>query len=77
MARENPRRQIDRLAREAERALTAQRESSLPTDQELTDRATVRRSDVDSAVVFGRMANAGQPLERLLDGPAGESEQNG
>lgn len=77
MARPNPRRRIDQLAREAERALEVQRESVLPTDAELNERATVRRSDVDAAIDLWNAANAGTDVERLLDGPAREDERDG
>jgi hypothetical protein len=77
MPRHNPRRQIDVLAREAERAIQERRDNILPTDIELTQAATVTRSDVDSAVEFFREANAGAATEHLLDGPAGSGERDG
>lgn len=77
MARPNPRRRIDQLAREAERAIEIQRESVLLTDAELSERATVRRSDVDAAISLWNAANAGTEIERLLDGPAQEDERDG
>jgi hypothetical protein len=77
MARPNPRNRIQQLAREAERAIAEQQANTLPSDHELTARATVHRSDVDRALEFGRRANAGSPIERLLEGPAGQGEQDG
>lgn len=75
MARPNPRRRIDQLAREAERALEAQRESVLLPDAALNDAASVRRSDVDAAISLWTAANAGTEVERLLNGPAREDER--
>ena len=63
----NPRRQIDALAREAERAIQAQREAVLPTDAELSERATVLASDVDRAISLWQTANRGTEVEQLLD----------
>lgn len=67
MARPNPRNRIDVLAREAARALQEQREAARPTPADLDREATVSRSDVDRAIEFARRANAGSPIERLLD----------
>lgn len=75
MPRPNPRRRIDVLAQEAAQALTARRDAVLLGDHALTEAATVRRSDVDRAVDFYREATAGTELQRLLDGPSGESER--
>lgn len=75
MARPNPRRRLDQLAREAERAIEASRQAALPTDAELNDAATVRRPDVDAAGALWAEANAGHDISRLLDGPPGESER--
>lgn len=75
MARPNPRRHIDQFAAEAARVLAERRDAVLPTDADLAQAATVRRSDVDDAVAFFREANEGHEVSRLLDGPAGESER--
>ena len=77
MARPNPRRRIDQLAREAERAIEQQRENVLLPDADLDERATVRRSDVDAAISLWNEANRGTEVERLLDGPAREDERDG
>lgn len=75
MARPNPRRRIDQIAAEAERALQERRDAVLPTEYELDRAAIVRRSDIESAADLWREANAGTPAARLLDGPAGEDER--
>lgn len=72
--RQNPRRQIDQLAREAERAIEAQRENVILPDHVLDEAASVKRSDVDRTVEFFQEANAGTDVEHLLDGPPSESE---
>lgn len=77
MARPNPRRRIDQLAREAERAIEQQREAVLLPAADLDERATVRRSDVDAAISLWNEANRGTEVERLLDGPAREDERDG
>lgn len=77
MARQNPRRRIDQLAREAERAIEAQRENVLLPDAALSDAAVVRSSDIDAAVTLWNDANEGTEVERLLDGPAREDERDG
>ena len=77
MSRRNPRNRIDQMAQEAARALQAQREAVLPTPAELDRDATVTRSDVDAAVEFARAANAGSPIQGLLDGPPGQGERDG
>jgi hypothetical protein len=77
MARPNPRRRIDQLAREAERVLAEQRDAVLPSDRALDQAAVVRRSDVDAAIDLFHEANGDHEIGRLLDGPAGESEQDG
>ena len=74
MPRQNPRNRIDQLAREAERALQEQRANTLPSPADLDRVARVLRSDVDAALDFWRLANAGHETAGLLDGPAGESE---
>jgi len=75
--RNNPRNRIDQMAREAEQALQAQREAVMPTPAELDRDATVTRSSVDAAVEFARAANAGSPIQGLLDGPPGQGERDG
>ena len=72
MPRPHTRRPLDRLAAEAARALVERRDAVLPSDQAVDQAATVRRSDVDRAVAFFRLANQGTPLETLLDGPPGD-----
>lgn len=73
-SRTNPRRRIDQLAAEAERAIEAQRENVILPDHALNEAATVKRSDVDLAVLLWEEANRGTELEHLLDGPAREDE---
>jgi len=77
MARVNPRRRIDQLAREAERAIEQQRENVLLPDAALNDRAEVRRSDIQAAIDLWNEANRGTEVERLLNGPAREDERAG
>ncbi len=60
---------------EMQQALLARREAVLPSDAALTETATVRRSDVESAIAFFREAVDGSGLESLLDGPAREDER--
>lgn len=76
MPRQNPRNRIDQLAREAERALQERRDNVLPSPADLDRVARVLRSDVDAAIDFWRLANAGHETAGLLDGPAGESERD-
>lgn len=75
MPRLNPRTRIDVLAQEAARALSERRDAVLPSDYALDQAATVRRSDIESAISFYREAVTGSDLERLLDGPAREDER--
>ena len=75
--RENPRRRLDQLAREAERVLQERRDAVLPTPADLDEASVVRRSDVDRAVDLWNLANAGTEVVGLLDGLAREDERDG
>lgn len=66
----------DAMMAEVTRILQDRRDVVLLSDANLTDAATVRRSDVDRAVDFYRTAVAGSDLVTILDGPAGESERD-